>query len=225
MIRLGGRIREWKSGKTSAWPVSASLETRENTMPGWLTPIVRHFAGGDALFAATALICLAAICRRAASDWIQRNASRLAILGLIWFWLSATPLPVWGTAALSLLTIWAAISSRPAGVAAAENAPSTQPGCHRMNLSVWNWTLLPLIWLAVAGWELTCRRIPEIPHAPRTPVIIIGDSISAGLGEGEGATCRDCWRNGDWKSSTSRILESRLGRRCAGSLPNFRRKV
>jgi acyl-CoA thioesterase-1 len=132
------------------------------------------FAGGDAFFWGLACLAFGA----AVALWRERRrlgaVSRLAIfIGWTIVAVSATPLPMWFYAAGILATAFVLLSPR---VAKTRFLP---PRWFSLPVSV----CLVLLWCAAgAAWESLYRLPPELDtRTPARALVVIGDSISAGL--------------------------------------------
>jgi len=135
-----------------------------------MNPIALQLAGGNGFFAGCAIIALG--CAAAAF-----NGPRLAVvwrialcLGAILVAISSIPLPVW------LYALWAL--AMVAGLFAATGKPS-RPGWIRA---------VPLVGLALtivaAAWELPNVVMPGIPGGRQARIVVIGDSLTAGMNDG-----------------------------------------
>jgi len=135
-----------------------------------MNPIALQLAAGNGFFAGCAIIAFA--CCAAAF-----NGPRLAvvwrivmILGAIPVAVSSIPLPVW------LYALWA-----PAVVAAMISATG-KPARPRWVRAV------PLVGLALttlaAAWELPNIAMPGIPGGRQAWIVVIGDSLTAGMNDG-----------------------------------------
>lgn len=128
--------------------------------------LVRHFAGGDALFSGLALMGCAAGCGSfVRSGWRRRCVRMVGILGGAIVALSAVPLPTWMYAIGAICGIaWLAAlggESRRRGFAFA------------------SWLLA---WCAAAaGMEIAFRTRPIFPGRLFPRMVVIGDSLSAGI--------------------------------------------
>jgi acyl-CoA thioesterase I len=136
-----------------------------------MNPIALFFANGNAFLAGCAMIVLAcggALCRagpRAGIVW------RIAlVVGVIFIAVTSTPLPtyfhvLWG---LSVLAAWLRIG-RPQG---ARRVLWITPAA----------AVLMTAW--ALAWELPHYSMPTVPHALDGRLIVIGDSITAGVNDG-----------------------------------------
>lgn len=137
-----------------------------------MNPLVVHIISGNAFFSGSGLICAGLFMihfgvKRAA------GISRMAILiGLILVAVSSTPLPLtfWiVSASLTLTCLFTAAVRRWKRLAPA----------------------VILLWLIAAGWEVSWHLTPRTSPGPAPdarPIVILADSVTAGLGEGEAVT-------------------------------------
>src|ERR1700722_10619035 len=141
-------------------------------LPSAIRIIAFEFAGGDAFFWGLVLLTAAAIVAAWRDGPRVRAGFRLATIGAaIVIAASGTPLSLWLYAigvALIVLTLW----PRPA---AAESVTIRR----RFRMIVGSLVL----WCAVGGvWEMSYRLQPRISgKGPYESLVVIGDSVSAGL--------------------------------------------
>lgn len=136
-----------------------------------MSGIALWFAGGDALFAGAVLIVLAADLFLLSNKYARLAARLLAIVGAILVILSATALAVW------FYVLWgvavAVLVLMPGGLVrskARRAIPSAAAA------------LLTLVAVALeVPWHFT----PALGGEPANAVVVIGDSITAGVGVGE----------------------------------------
>ena len=143
-----------------------------------LDAVLGHFAGGGAFFTACGLLLAAVLLRvragRAADGpdgepaerW-SRSGAVVGLAGAAVLTFSACPLPRWWYGFVYCSAAWWAFASRPGwakgwryGSAAALAAP--------------------VLW--GAGWELTWQVAPAIPPAAGRALVVVGDSLTAGVG-------------------------------------------
>ncbi|MEX0716426.1 MAG: GDSL-type esterase/lipase family protein [Planctomycetaceae bacterium] len=128
--------------------------------------LVRHFAGGDALFSGVALVALAAGCGwYFRSGWRRRGVRLAGMLGGAIVAVSAVPLPNW----LYALGGFAAI----AWLATLGGAARTRRFAFAALLIAWC--------AAAAGIEIAFRTRPILPGRTFPRLVVIGDSLSAGI--------------------------------------------
>jgi hypothetical protein len=135
-----------------------------------MNPIALQLAGGNGFFAGCSFIAFA--CAAAAF-----NGPRLAVvwrialvLGALLVAVSSIPLPVW------LCALW--VLAVIAALLAATGKPA-RPGWIRA---------VPLVGLALtivaAAWELPNVVMPVIPGGRQARIVVIGDSLTAGMNDG-----------------------------------------
>lgn len=144
------------------------------------------FAGGDA--GLWGLICLAIVV--ALALWPLRKrpirgvAFGLSLVALLCLPLcSPVPVPIWFTwpsAAWLITVLWLVVRTRSK---LAANASSTLS--IKSTRIQWVWFSLPLIWLAlVLLLEVPFHLLPS-PDPSASTLLVIGDSVTAGLNDGE----------------------------------------
>jgi acyl-CoA thioesterase-1 len=172
-----------------------------------------EFAGGDAFFWGLTLLAGAAVLLLRRDGPRVRVAIRLATL-CAWIAIvpSATPLPLWFYGAGAVLSILALKSrssrlnalarwvgrvthfssvSQDAGGQAASATPNPFDDQTEDRSSLWQLSFAPFLlicWcIAAAAWELSYRMSPSLEEGkPYQTLVVIGDSVSAGLnGRGE----------------------------------------
>lgn len=146
-----------------------------------MNPIVFHIVSGDAFISGVAIL-LAVVCYR----WSYRNKTgdsaklRLLLLilflfGLIGVVLSSTPMPLWLAIVLTFVTLaWSGSQWRGTARYLKTNRAAT--------------VLMVVGWCVALGLEIPWRFLPVTATAPVTAMTIIGDSVSAGMEEGEAET-------------------------------------
>jgi acyl-CoA thioesterase-1 len=133
--------------------------------------VIYFFGGGAAFFVGAGLVlaaaALPAVSRR---PRLSRFAAPLAVLGLILVLLSATPLPYWFYAAAAVVTLpWLAAEEWGKG------ALVRRRGLLRGAAAA--------VWLAAVALEARHHLAPVVPAAGGPPLYVIGDSLTAGMGE------------------------------------------
>jgi acyl-CoA thioesterase-1 len=136
-----------------------------------MNTVVYHIASGQAFFSGVALISLAvSLAFRPRNRWLAFSRTVLACLALILIAVSATPLPSWFyvmAGGLSLVWIGIEGSSRA-------RWQRGKPWLRALVLAIW--------WLGVA-LELPYHVVPLIPILGRPKIYVVGDSLSAGMGD------------------------------------------
>lgn len=140
--------------------------------PGWF---IDHVASGQAFF--TGLVLLAAsvgIASLESPKW-NRAATVLFFLGALFVFVSATPLP-WTAYAIGIasLATWLFVEARR--------------GKYSRNVTRAMRTIAAGILALLGMLELPYHIIPQPTLPPSPALAVIGDSISAGIGENEAVT-------------------------------------
>lgn len=134
-----------------------------------------HFGGGMAFFSGAVLALVAVgICRVGSVRWVRRARGISAGTGLVLVALSACPLPI---AAYAILAIATALA-----VAAAPQR--TRSAAARVTLQI----VAAVAWSAAIVAELPFHITPRLQPVPDPVLGIIGDSLTAGMGEMEAIT-------------------------------------
>lgn len=135
-----------------------------------MNALVYHIASGQAFFSGVALISLAVLLAvRPGGRWRAFGRTVLACLGLILIAVSATPLPGWFyVVAGGLSLVWVGLEG-----ATRTKWQGGKPWLRGAALAVW--------WLGV-GLELPYHVPPAVPRLGNPKVFVVGDSLSAGLG-------------------------------------------
>ncbi|MEO6811398.1 MAG: GDSL-type esterase/lipase family protein [Isosphaeraceae bacterium] len=136
-----------------------------------MNAVVYHIASGQAFFSGAMLISLSVLLAcRPRNHWFAFGRTVLACLGLILVAVSATPLPGWFyviAGAASLIWVGLEGSSRV-------RWQGGKPWLRGAVLAIW--------WLGVA-LELPYHFLPVLPKLGRPNVYVVGDSLSAGVGD------------------------------------------
>lgn len=170
------------------------------------TFLVQHITGGDAFFSGLVLMVVAALLARRAGWRRTRLVSLCVFVGCLLVGASATPLPWWlyGLFALTVVAWYALLAggtvpkpvagesalkaeSSTAGSGESDNNSSTPTASGHRPLSLT--VLLMLMLVIVASWELRWRWTPRVPLEADDRLIILADSVTAGMGEDEAV----CW--------------------------------
>jgi acyl-CoA thioesterase-1 len=145
-------------------------------MGDWLDPVIYFIGSGAAFFVGAAAILLGLGISSVSSGRSLLLARNLAVLiGVVLVAISAAPLPWWLYAILALVTCvwlpleWLKARARPKALLAARVA-----------------TLV--VWLIALAMELPYHFTPTLPALGNPPLFVIGDSVSAGMRDGEGGT-------------------------------------
>lgn len=135
-----------------------------------MNPVILAFADGTTFFVGVVLVFIA----EASLLWFKNRSVRsaltvCAISGMILVVASATPLPIWIYAGWLLLASCGVILF------------NRSTGFRRVKLS-----LCAVLFIATMGLvaiELPYRRATQLTVSPETTIYVLGDSISAGMGE------------------------------------------
>jgi acyl-CoA thioesterase I len=136
--------------------------------------ILKHVAGGGAFFTGAALLLLAVIWQWKRSPGGQPGVTVLWTIGLVLILFSATPLS-WGYYVLAgtVSVVWLMTGkSRPA-----ENRPLVR------RMRAWD-MLFVAVWAGGVLWEIPFHLMPRLSPAAAPRLTVIGDSVTAGLGDG-----------------------------------------
>lgn len=129
--------------------------------------VIYHIASGHAFFTGTALIMIAVWAAAGSSRLGKRVSTWSLLIGVAAVAISSTPIPSWVYVLASGLTLFWIVSPRFGG----------RP----------RWAA----WAVVGGWvgaaviELPYHFLPELPVVSSRSIAVIGDSISAGMGDSD----------------------------------------
>jgi acyl-CoA thioesterase-1 len=133
--------------------------------------LVYHVASGHAFFSGSLLIVLAVALFAGLRRW-RRWATTIATLGAMLVAVSATPLPTWFYASASAIwLLWLVLEQ------CSKRAPS--------RLVIMSRTAMIVAVAIGVGWEAPFHFTPAIPNGVADRVYVIGDSVTAGMEEGE----------------------------------------
>ncbi|MEZ6059870.1 MAG: GDSL-type esterase/lipase family protein [Planctomycetaceae bacterium] len=169
-----------------------------------MSAFVLHIASGQVFFTGVALLLSGLwLTRRIQRRSGQRLSALLLFLGLVGVAISSTPFPLPFWIVGSLLVILAS----------------------RQKFRVRRRWLMPAtigFWLLAAGYEATWQRTPHLPRdiaAKELPVVVLADSVTAGLGEGEAVT----WPKQIQETSKLTVIDlSHVGETVASALRRAR---
>ena len=148
-------------------------DRRSLTGNRFLDALLGHFAGGGAFFTGCSLVLAGVMLRASAGasagdgELPARLGTAAGLVGAAVVGFAACPLPRWyfGTAAILFLGwLWLA---RPTGATDSRVLTSALLA---------GWTLLGV------GWELSWRVGPTLPTAAERELVVVGDSLTAGIG-------------------------------------------
>ena len=136
-----------------------------------MDPLTMHLASGASLFSGGALLVLAiglSCLRRGRWATIARNL--LAWLGLALVFGSATPYPLWVDGLILTFFLAWFLSEEIARVRRFFAPPPAR-------------IALAALVVLVAAWEAVYLTVPQVPSGRGSRLYVIGDSISAGIGD------------------------------------------
>lgn len=139
---------------------------------GWF---LYHVASGQIFFTGLALITASVALAAATADRHRRLVWIVAFLGLLSVAISATPLP------------WTAYAIGAAVLAASAFAEARRKTLSRRKLLAARGLVIAAC-LAGAALELPYHLMPRPQLPPKPTIAVIGDSVSAGIGENEAVT-------------------------------------
>ena len=135
-----------------------------------MNPIVFHIAGGQAFFPGVVLIALATAVSNLAKPWVKRVVPLAVVIGFLAVVLSSTPVPVWSYPMMVVaLMFWVGSAWKPR---------------LRKRASIGVMLALALMLLLELPWHVTPRLEPAYGRS----LAVIGDSVTAGMGENEART-------------------------------------
>lgn len=133
-------------------------------------PIVFHIASGQAFFTGIVLIALAVAFSNLAKPWLKRVVPLAAVVGVLEIALSSTPVPVWSYGlGVVALAFWVG---------------TTWQSRFRKRASIGLILALAIMLLLELPWHVT----PRLDLADGRSLAVIGDSVTAGMGENEART-------------------------------------
>ena len=148
--------------------------------------LLGHFAGGGAFFTACGLLGIAVGLRlrggrrsldpkSAAAERWSRTGAAVGLTGAAVLTFSACPLPRWWYGFVYCAAAWWVFASRPGWSKGWRYGSAATLAA----LTLWG-----------AGWELTWRVAPTVPPVTERELVVVGDSLTAGVG-GEAARWPD----------------------------------
>jgi acyl-CoA thioesterase I len=146
-------------------------------MDDWLSLVIYFFGSGNAFFCGVAMV-MTGVCMSffAAGRMLRLARNLTAVIGGILVAVSATPLPWWFYSVLALLTIGWLVAEWCA------------PRVGKRSLLAVRLVSLA-VWSAALAYELPYHFAPApLPSLGRPTLFVIGDSVSAGMREGEEGT-------------------------------------
>src|SRR5262249_20027137 len=145
----------------------SSAEPRSGGGMNW---VIYLLGSGAAFFLGAGLLLAAPALFSNRRRWLSRRGTPVVLLGLGLVAVSATPLPYWFYAVAAGLTLCCMIT---------EEAKSDLLRRRRVVFRA----LAAAVWLVAVALELPYQFAPTVSAAGRPKVYIIGDSVTAGMGE------------------------------------------
>ncbi len=129
--------------------------------------LVFHIASGDAFFTGVVLLLIAAFSSSRLRPFFRRVTVLSFLMGAIAIAVSATPLPYW-CSGLALAATLAWIAS-----------------FFKKDWRRWATYVFVGAWWIAAGTEIPYRFAPSLRPAPNRDLTILGDSVTAGMGDSD----------------------------------------
>jgi acyl-CoA thioesterase-1 len=149
--------------------------------------ILYLFGSGGALFLGAGLIGLAVLLLPQARGWRRTVWAMSARLGLVIAALSAVPFSLWLYAAAIAVTVaWLWRERKPDPPACDLIVKPAEP-TRRDYRAFWRWAV-GSVWLGIVLIELPYHITPKLEPSGSPPLFVIGDSITAGMGDTREAT-------------------------------------
>jgi acyl-CoA thioesterase I len=148
-----------------------------------MNPFVLYLVSGEALYSGAALLlALIAVSPFLKNRWLQSVRILFAGGALGLMMMACPPLPYWLDGLfVGAFVLWLVVSIPPRIVATAPKPPA--PARRRLRLAAT--TALTLLTLLLPALELPHRRRPTFSGPQADHLVVIGDSISAGIGRDE----------------------------------------
>ncbi|WP_437192659.1 SGNH/GDSL hydrolase family protein [Planctomicrobium sp. SH527] len=147
--------------------------------------IIRHFISGDALFSGIALLVLAVAWRQFKLPGGEKLVWLLACAGAAFVFFSATPQANGGYLINVIVTVGWLLLGQPLPTHPQEPTLKRPRRSFEGMLCV----IVAVLWLFEGVTEYTWRSYPKLPaESVNAPIVVLGDSISAGVGEDEAIT-------------------------------------
>lgn len=127
--------------------------------------LVQHIVSGHAFFTGIGLILIAVFLSTKQDKSVRRFAPVTFIVAVLAIVLSSTPIPYWYYAAAAAITSWWLV------------ALGRQKARHQANIT------MVVVWLGAAAVELPWHFLPHSNGRDVSSLIVVGDSVSAGLGD------------------------------------------
>lgn len=146
-------------------------------MDDWLNHVIYLIGSGIAFFIGTSLIlCGIATSCRATSRWLALTRNLFILIGGVVVTVSALPLQWWIYGMLGVLTFaWLLLEH-------------LRPTWFNVRIAVAR-AGVAAVWLLVVGFEIPHQLVPSLEPIGRPTFFVVGDSVSAGMTDGE----KDTW--------------------------------
>jgi acyl-CoA thioesterase-1 len=144
-----------------------------------------HFVGGDAFFSGIIAVAVGAIFIWTTQEKRYRIGAALILFGWIFVTASATALPSFQYVCLALISLRVVVGGRGNPPSEPnEAATKTDQGSKPKSLSTRWCPTLCAISLGTACIEFASYHPTQIPVSQELPIVVIGDSLSAGINDG-----------------------------------------
>ncbi len=158
-----------------------------------------HFPGGDSYLCGLLLFCLAQIgLNLNRHDRWHRTLTIASRIGLIWSFVLPSPTPRWLLVLFAASLLWLCFADWRSKSA---NDPVIQS--HRLQRVGWLRCLVAVLAFVIVLWELQYRFSPSAGSVSSYRLCIVGDSVTAGLNDGE-----DTWPQRLARSSLWQITDA-----------------
>ncbi|SFJ31402.1 SGNH/GDSL hydrolase family protein [Planctomicrobium piriforme] len=178
--------------------------------------IVRHFVSGEAFFTGIGCLVLAVAWRHFRWRGGERCVWFLSLIGALLILLSATPAQN-GYAISVAVTLGWLLLGRPVESPSQTTAP-TAPGKRKFAAEQWLSVAVVVLWLFEGASELSWQQMPVLKGEVTGPIVVIGDSVSAGVGEKEAVTWPNLLRE---KCQCEVLDKSRMGATVGSAIKNL----
>ena len=145
-----------------------------------------HFVGGDAFFSGFMAAAIGAILIWRTRGKRHRIGAALILLGWVFVAVSATPLPEFQYVCLAAISLRVVIGNRrkPKSATTVSVAEMNQESNPALSPTRWCPTLL-VISVGTICSEFASHRPTQITVSPNLPVVVVGDSLSAGINDND----------------------------------------
>jgi len=157
-----------------------------------MTPVlIEHLISGNSLFSGIGLVLFSAIYRSCRWPFHARLVTPMTLLGGALILFSSTPFPTLVSIGLAALTSWWLVTTPPRrmGRVDAKRTPPEPVRYQPATLSQKRLTaILTMAWIAAGTAETCWRQLPHVPLTASRRIVVLADSITAGLDEDEVVT-------------------------------------